>query len=140
MCYIIGNIKQLTRNSLTLSTLRSLAPARAAARLETGQSSAGESSPGGRGGARGGGGAPGGGDGPDRGVGVLPEVSVRGSGGGGGGWPAGLVVGVAAGVILKPGGSGGGGGGDGVASPRLCTVSGDGTEDGEKGKDTEIEK
>lgn len=73
-------------------------------------------------------------------MGVLPEVSVMGSGGGGGGWPAGLVGGAAAGVILKPGGSGGGGGGDGVASPRLCTASGDGTEDGGKGKDTEIEK
>lgn len=49
----------------TLGTLRSLAPARAAARPETGRSSAGERRPAGRGGAGGGVGAPrGGGRGP----------------------------------------------------------------------------
>lgn len=77
-------------NSLTLGTFRSLAPARAAAKPETGQSSAGEKRPAGRGGAGGGGGAPGGGAGPDGERGVPPAISVGGSGGGGGGggWPA----------------------------------------------------
>lgn len=77
-------------SSLTLETLRSLAPARAAARPETGRSSAGENRPAGSGGAGGGGGAPGGGAGPDGEMRVPPALSVGGSGGGGGGggWPA----------------------------------------------------
>lgn len=113
--------------SSLLGTLRSLAPARAAARPERGRSSAGENSPVGRGGAGGGGGAPGGG--PGGGGGVPPGVSVGGSGGGGGGggWPAG-VVGVTAGVAaaeftVEPGGRGGGGGGVGVVNPEVCPTS-----------------
>lgn len=118
----------LTNEPLTLGTLRSLAPARAAARPEMGRSSVGENSPVGRGGAGGGGGAPGGG--PGGGGGVPPGVSVGGSGGGGGGggWPPAGVVGVTAGVAaaeftVEPGGRGGGGGGVGVVNPEACPTS-----------------
>lgn len=112
-------------HSLTRGTLRSLAPARAAARPERGRSSAGEKSPAGRGGAGGGGGAPGGGGGPGAGGGVPPGVRTGGSGGGGGGggWPVVVVGVVAAEVTVEPGGRGGGGGGVGVDNPGLCTTS-----------------
>lgn len=112
--------------SLTLGTFRSLAPARAAARPETGRSSAGENRPVGRGGAGGGGGAPGGGAGPDEQMSVPPVLSVGGSGGGGGGGgcPAAQVGLAAAEVRVQEGGRGGGGGGAGGVGPGVGTMSG----------------
>lgn len=129
VCSLIRSV----RETLTLGTLRNLAPARAAARPEKGRSSVGENSPAGSGGAGGGGGAPGGRAGPGGGGGVPFGVSVGGSGGGGGGggWLTG-VVGVMAGaavaeVTVEPGGRGGGGGGVGAVSTGLCTLSDGGT-------------
>lgn len=111
---------------LTLGTLRSLAPARAAARPEMGRSSAGENRPAGRGGAGGGGGAPGGGAGPDGEMRGPPALSVGGSGGGGGGggWPAAEVGLAGVEVRVEEGGRGGGGGGAGVVDPGVGAMSG----------------
>lgn len=125
----VCGLRWSVRETLTLGTLRSLAPARAAARPEKGRSSVGENSPAGSGGAGGGGGAPGGRAGPGGGGGVPFGVRVGGSGGGGGGGgcPTG-VVGVMAGVAVaevtvEPGGRGGGGGGVGAVITGLCTMS-----------------
>lgn len=116
---------RIIKSSLTLGTLRSLAPARAAARPEMGRSSAGENRPAGRGGAGGGGGAPGGGAGPGGELTVPPALSVGGSGGGGGGggWPAAQVGLAGVELMVEEGGRGGGGGGAGVVDPGLGTMS-----------------
>lgn len=108
----------------TLDTLRSLAPARAAARPDKALFSSlvgeGVKSPEGRGGAGGGRGAGGGawlergGGGPGGGGGPV-GVSVGGRGGGGGGGAAETEIPRVVGVTVEPGGRGGGGGGVGTA-------------------------
>lgn len=125
------NIANLINHALTRCTLRSLAPARAAAKPERGRSSAGEKRPAGRGGAGGGIEVPRGGGGPGGGGGVPLEVSMggKGGGGGGGGWPARPAAGLAAGMVVvgvtvEPGGRGGGGGGVGMVIPGVCVTSG----------------
>lgn len=117
---------RIIKRSLTLGTFRSLAPARAAARPETGRSSTGENRPAGRGGAGGGGGAPGGGAGPDGEMRVPAVLSEGGSGGGGGGggWPAAQLGLAGVEVMVEDGGRGGGGGGAGVVDPGLGAMSG----------------
>ena len=116
----------VTKSALTLGTFRSLAPARAEARPETGRSSAGENSPAGRGGAGGGGGAPGGTAGAEGERRLPPALSVGGSGGGGGGggWPAAQVGLAGVGLKVEEGGRGGGGGGAGMVDPGLEAMSG----------------